>query len=110
MNVSKNQVRFEFGKSTLRPDDNGECRTTAAQSTFVAKSVVGTIGRDFLYVDLERKDNFMDVKLHFLTAKTCNFMDTQLQLKLRKMIRQKHRNLKKSSKLVFLFQSIARRV
>ena len=55
MNVSKNQVRFEFGKSTLRPDDNGECRTTAAQSTFVAKSVVGTVGRDFLDVDLERK-------------------------------------------------------
>ena len=47
LNVSKNQVRFEFGKSTLRPDDSGECRTTAAQSTFVAKSVVGTDCRVF---------------------------------------------------------------
>jgi hypothetical protein len=40
--VSKNQVLFEVGNSTLKPLDRGECNTTAAQSIFVAKSVVGT--------------------------------------------------------------------
>ena len=55
--MSKNQVRFEFGKSTLRPDDSGECKTTAAQSTFVAKSVVGTNYRVFNLTSFRIRNN-----------------------------------------------------
>ena len=42
LNVSKNQVRLEVGNKTLKPLDRGECKITAAHSTFVARSVVGT--------------------------------------------------------------------